>query len=114
MAYGMNQLRKAGKALMDVDEAYSRALIPKNFPDQFGQATRGLSMRDIVSTDLSQVKGFGAKPIAIASLGGLGVANVAARYGLPAGGITLAGKGLMDLTGMFVGENEQTSGTLMP
>ncbi len=114
MAYGMNQLRKAGRALMDVDEAYSRALIPKGSQDKFGEATRGLSIRDVVNADFSQTEGFGAKPIAMATMGGLGVANVAARYGLPAGGITLAGKGLMDLTGMFVGDNEQTSGTLMP
>ena len=45
---------------------------------------------------------------------GLPAANIAARYGLPLGGVTLAGKALMDLTGMFVGENEQTSSTLMP
>jgi hypothetical protein len=37
--------------------------------------------------------------------------NAGYRYGLPAAGVTLAGKGLYDLT---AGMNEQTSGTIMP
>ena len=39
-------------------------------------------------------------------------ANVASRYALPAGGVTLAGKGLYDLTQMMM--DQQTSGTLEP
>jgi hypothetical protein len=39
----------------------------------------------------------------------LGV-NAAARYALPAGGVTLAGKGLYDLTQMMM--DQQSSGTI--
>jgi hypothetical protein len=42
---------------------------------------------------------------------GILATNLGYRYGLPAAGVTLAGKGLYDLT---AGMNEQTSGTLMP
>ena len=45
---------------------------------------------------------------------GVKAAAAGLRYGVPAAGVTLAGKGIIDLTGMFIQENEQTSGTLMP
>ena len=38
-------------------------------------------------------------------------ANIASRYALPVGGVTLAGAALHQLTGAF---DEQTSGTIMP
>ena len=114
MGYGREMLRKAGSMMLDADAAYARALVPKGTDAPFAKATRGSSLREFRDVDMMDEGGLLAKALTMGTVGGLGVANVAARYGLPAGGITLAGKGLMDLTGMFVGENEQTSGTLMP
>ena len=38
--------------------------------------------------------------------------NIAARYALPAGGVTLAAVGLMDLTQQLTQGSQQTSGTM--
>ncbi len=112
MAYGREMLRKAGSMMLDADEAYADAL---NFPGynasmQMGHAIPLRDMGDVVQVGDSAMH----KAIGAVAHGGLATANVAARYGLPLGGLTLAGKGLMDLTGMFAGSTEQTSGTIMP
>ncbi len=44
-------------------------------------------------------------------VGGVKGLNLGYRYGLPAAGVTLAGKALLDLTGAY---ETQTNGTLMP
>ena len=44
-------------------------------------------------------------------VGGVLGLNAGYRYGLPAAGVTLAGKALFDLTGAY---ETQTSGTIMP
>ena len=109
----MRQLmRRAGEALMDADAKYARAVDISAYSPSL-QAGHAMPLRDIVDAVpigdgvMNQVLGHGVRS-------GLMGANVAARYALPLGGMTLAGKGLMDLTGMFVSENEQTSGTIMP
>ena len=43
--------------------------------------------------------------------GGIKSLNAGYRYGLPAAGVTLAGKALLDLTGAY---ETQTNGTIMP
>ncbi len=55
-------------------------------------------------TVLEKVAGYGA-------LAALDLTNAAARYALPAGVVTLAGKELLDLTNAF---ESQTNSTLMP
>ena len=44
-------------------------------------------------------------------IGGVKSLNLGYRYGLPAAGVTLAGKALLDLTGAY---EQQTTGTIMP
>jgi len=103
-----NLLRKAGQGLSNLDTQYANALINDRIPDPMD---RGHTMA------ISEAMKSGYEGNAVLSgliKGGLVTSNVAARYALPLGGMTLAGKGLMDLTGMFVGENEQTSSTIMP
>ena len=45
--------------------------------------------------------------LGIGALAGLDVTNFAARYAMPAGGVTLAGKGIADLTAMIVNADGQ-------
>ena len=45
------------------------------------------------------------------AIGGIKAVNAGYRYGLPAAGVTLAGKALLDLTGAY---EQQTTGTIMP
>ena len=103
MAYGrqmvMDNLRKAGTAFLDMDEKYANALeakLPKEPSNNviLGsiQAIGGLSravpvreMNPLTSDNRLVDSAFLA-------------ANLASRYALPAGGVTLAGKGLYDLT----------------
>ena len=101
MAYGMNQLRKAGRALSNFDDKYADAAWNEDVPELF-------QVGHVVSLGMPGPTGHNVGDAAIKA------ANFASRYALPAGGVTLAGKGLYDLTGMFIQENEQTSGTLMP
>ena len=109
MAYGMNQLRKAGGYLLDRDADYAKAMASN--AGTFGRATRGTSLRDAFDTS-GQVADSPIEKLAMLGVNiGFPAANIASRYALPAGGITLAGAGLLELTGAM---NEQTSGTIMP
>ena len=115
MAYGREQLRKAGKALLDLDERYTTAVREGTVRegDAMGEMTRGASIRDLMGSQNMSGDSFMEQALGNAALGAVAAGNVATRYGLPAAGVTLAGKGLLDLTGMFVGD-EQTPGTVMP
>ena len=131
MSYGrqtiMDAIRMAGSKLNQMDTAYADALVPREI------GTSG-SLMDLVNgfgaygraIPLSQVKG--SIPAGIDaeyfSIGGVGPrsqldaraqgymdaavmgANIASRYALPAGGVTLAGKGLYDLTAAFGNEGD--------
>ena len=117
MAYGMQQLRKAGKALSDFDTAYAARIEkgvldnmanmpgPRGVLEGFRGMTSAVPLKDTM-------KWHGAEDtkeyIQAAALNtGVAAANVASRYMLPAGGVTLAGKGLYDLTTMFGGAGDQ-------
>jgi hypothetical protein len=102
-------LRKAGKALLDADAAYANAADRRSMPlvSQIGHA---MPLRDAVNfvKDPSVATGKGQPDTSIqgralrgALNAGLVGANVASRYALPAGGITLAGAGILDLTAQF-------------
>ncbi len=108
-----NFLRKAGDAvgqfLGDMDQNYANAAYRESIPDNL-QRGHALAIREIgPSVDMGDELHW--KVLGGLAQGGLTAANVASRYALPLGGVTLAGKGLYDLT---AGMNEQTSGTLMP
>ena len=89
----MDNLRKAGTAFLDMDERYANALEAKlptspNVVQGFGGMGRAIPVREmnpLTSDDRLVDSAFLA-------------ANLASRYALPAGGVTLAGKGLYDLT----------------
>ena len=122
MAYGREMLRKAGQGLLGLDERYANAVREGIQPNEIskpikgGELTRQL-IADIGGVPLNSTKSLfdtsdpRYKPYQDTAMK---AASTGVRYGIPALGVTLAGKGLIDLTGMFIQENEQTSGTLMP
>ena len=115
MAYGMQQLRKAGDALRSMDDQYSAKVVdmymgpedsPRSYEKQpvlgaaaalgaiYGGGTPASMMRD----------GDTNSKIAAAT-------GVAAKYIAPAAGIGLALKGAVDMANVL---SQQTSGTLEP
>ena len=108
----MNALRKAGSRFKDFDTAYAEKLTPgfteaDTFLGMIGNYGRGVPLhevpRGIPMSEYEAIGGIGPRTQGQARTGafvdaGLMAANVASRYALPAGGITLAGKGLFDLT----------------
>ena len=116
MAYGREMLRKAGQGvgnfLLDQDAKYARAVSPAE--EGFGKMTRGTSIRQMMDPNQGlsgKPEGLAEKALAAGLVYGVPTANIAARYALPVGGVTLAGAALHQLTGAF---DEQTSGTIMP
>ena len=117
-----NFLRKAGDAVgqffVDRDKEYANAVLEGMSPKYEGQPNFMQSLQlhgaTLAGQPLSSSKSiFDTSHETYAPYQDTAVKAAAAgfRYGLPAAGITLAGKGLYDLT---AGMNEQTSGTLMP
>lgn len=113
MAYGINQLRKAGKFLGDLDAAYTNKV---REVQAFNNPMSGVPLNELTKYPNEGV-GWKERRLVDAMTAAVGTANVASRYALPAGGVTLAGKGLYDIT---VGlqqmgqQDQQTNGTLMP
>ena len=136
MAYGMQQLRKAGQYLKDFDRAYAEKARGGMVDDDPRIAQYGTPLADIMGSDRARYMAENAQPgqwmggdiatetvnpwtgareaaVPVSAIDDLGVwhhrmmdasqmaQNVAVRYGLPAGGLTLAGAGLYDLTASF-------------
>jgi hypothetical protein len=124
MAYGMEQLRKAGQALADFDERYANKAAA-DLPARYGgQVLGGTPLKDFGFSSQEERTASAGRPYTqtenivnnMAEAAMLSVpltTNIGYRYGLPAAGVTLAGKAIYDLTGML-GGGEQTNGTVMP
>ena len=114
----MEGLRKAGQQIGDLDARYAKAV-----DDRFGLSRSGTPGKAVIGlTSAGPIRDI-VRPAEIADTAmdkaldvgmsaGLLATNVASRYALPAAGVTLAGKGLYDLTQMMMGQ--QTSGTIDP
>ena len=120
MSYGRetvgNALRKAGQVLSDIDRAYAGKIAEGI--DAQRQPFRGITTTVPVEDVIDGIKNGSADSQMEAVLGAVmdaGVlgANVASRYALPAGGITLAGKALYDLTTQFGGMADQPEPTTL-
>ena len=110
MAYGMQQLRKAGKFLGDMDAKYAKAVqgtIKDRDSMQGGlrELTSASPLRDTMQWHGAETRNEYLQAAALNTA--VGTANVASRYMLPAGGVTLAGKALYDLTTQFGGVADQ-------
>jgi len=109
--YGREMLRKAGQSIVDFDKRYAQRV-----ERDMGGVEKSPLRVMLGGTELSApAAATGDTPmeklIAQGLLAGTYASNVGYRYGLPAAGVTLAGKGLYDLT---QGMNQQTEGTLNP
>ena len=121
MAYGMGVLRKAGQRIGELDANYANAIderfgYSKNntMVGGFAGLTSAVPVRSIINNpyktespanDWERVAGIAMDSAVLGS-------NLAARYALPAGGVTLAGVGLYDLATQLNGADQQTAGTL--
>ena len=107
MAYGMEQLRRAGRAIADADRAYANRVASHIDPHkqpllEIGSA---VPLADVFkgghADSQTEKLMMDAMSVGVAGM------NVASRYALPVGGVTLAGKALMDLTAYFGGPGDQ-------
>lgn len=113
----LEQLRKAGKALQAFDTAYADKIEegvkanmakmpgPRGVLEGFRGMTSAVPLDQIyVDQGASNAK---ERAMSIAMNTGVFAANAGSRYLLPAGGVTLAGKALYDLTTQFGGAADQ-------
>lgn len=101
------QLRKAGRALLDADAAYADKVYSEKYPAEM-QMGHAMSIEDAAQfvalpPNASDKQPMMSEVLRHGANAGFVAANVASRYALPAGGITLAGAGLIDLAGKFGG-----------
>lgn len=103
----MNQLRKAGKALADMDRAYAGKVAQHIDPHKqpILEVGSAVPLGDLFHGGHADTTT--EKALLAAMNVGVAGANVASRYALPAGGVTLAGKALYDLTTQFGGQGDQ-------
>ena len=120
-------LRKAGKKIAEWDSNYAmkvRDFIsgdPRKWKDRKRDFVRGVvggvaeSQYGDVKFDFDKEPKFWGKVGVKAAEIGIPTAGLGIRYGIPAAGVALAGKGLMDLTAQInqMGD-QQTESTLMP
>jgi len=111
MAYGMNQLRKAGQALRGMDDAYS-AKIAQMYEGSNPAVQAAAYMVGGAHPSLRKAEPEGAEgAVKVALEYAVPAMNAVPKYVLPAAGVTLAGKGLLDMAGII---GQQTSSTLEP
>ena len=102
---------RLGNRLLDMDDAYAAA-VSKAAPNAPMQAMSGTSLRQLGSNYrdngiYSNTGNLQEDLLFNAVHNGGALANVASRYALPAGGVTLAGKGLMDIAAGLSPEEEE-------
>ena len=113
-------LRKAGAALNNfarkVDDDYSEAIMNMYLGPKGNE--RSYADNPVLGTAAAVLGTFGGGTPASHMRGnsfekGAAISSLLARYAAPGVGITLAGKGLYDISQNMMG-GEQTSGTVMP
>lgn len=113
-----NVLRPTGRALLDADQfaadKFRGRVTGDSNMDAFRRDAQGMSIRDInkmvgqMGEPESQVERF-LKPAMVATPY---ATNIGARYALPLGGVTLAGKALVDLTAALSPADYQEQGQI--
>lgn len=130
MAYGREMLRKAGSKLMDLDRQYADFAVKGMTDDDPRRKQYGTALGDIMGNDRAEymnnqrgswmggdnsgdvVNAWSGSRTSSSPVEDLGMHhrmmdlvqmsdNIGVRYGLPAAGVTLAGKGLYDITAAF-------------
>ncbi len=120
------QLRKAGRKIAEVDKAYANKVgrfiggDPSKRKDGWVGVTRGglggvaRSQYGEAGIEFDKPPGFWGKAADKAVGVGVPTAGLGIRYGIPAAGVALAGKGLMDLTAQLNQMTSQQSGAELP
>ena len=114
MYHGRDMLRKAGQRIMDFDAAYAKKIEdgvkrnmegggPLAITEGIRGMTSGVALRDTFNRPGNNPENIKERVMLHAMEGGVAAANIASRYALPAGGVTLAGVGLYDLAAQFGG-----------
>ena len=106
-----NALRKAGDALRDFDQAYSYAIMDRYVDPNDPDPNQIKGMIGLFAGGTPVKLGYEPAPGNKDIMNKARVSSAAAKYVLPAAGVTLAGKGLADIAGAI---GQQTSGTLEP
>ena len=99
-AIGNFDRRYAGKVLENLGGSGQAPIKEMLTAQPFGDTVARTPDRDTMSAIAEEIM-----------IGGVKSLNLGYRYGLPAAGVTLAGKALLDLTGAY---ETQTNSTLMP
>ena len=120
------QLRKAGRKIAEVDRAYAEKVgdfiagDPNKWKDRKRDFIRGVvggvaeSQYGDVKFEFNKEPNFWGKVGVKAAEIGIPTAGLGIRYGIPAAGVALAGKGLMDLTAQLNQMTSQQSGAELP
>ena len=120
MAHGremiMGGLRKAGTALNNFDTAYAKKVEESIGPNKvFRGITSAVPIYDVFDPNNPGRADTRMEKIGLAAMNtGVFASNVASRYALPAGGLTLAGKALYDMTVQFGGAADQPEQHQLP
>lgn len=94
----MNKLRQLYQGLGNLDEKFAdRAQRDIGFPDKFPLRSL-LGAQPIKELGYDGAENLGQHLMGAGITAGLAATNIGYRYGLPAAGVTLAGKGLFDLS----------------
>ena len=117
------QLRKAGRKIAEVDKAYGKKVgdfisgDPEKRSDNWWGFTRNTvggvaeSQYGQAGIEFDKPPGFWGKAANKAVGVGVPTAGLGIRYGIPAAGVALAGKGLMDLTAQLNQMTDQQTGS---
>ena len=118
MAYGIDQLRKGVAALRGMDDAYSAKIAQmyegSNPAVQAGAYMVGGAHPSLRKGEVDRVYGPETMPQRVGRQAmeyALPAVNAVPKYVLPAAGVTLAGKALIDMANVL---GQQTSTTLEP
>ena len=117
----MDGLRMAGQKMQDFDQMYSDAVKKRVYGDDpsgnkgiIGDVLGGrwgdVEVNEELLPSMSRPLQAGVRALQY----GLPAAGYAARYAAPAAGITLAGKGLIDIAGSFGGQADEPGATTLP
>jgi len=109
MAYGRETLRKAGEALLNLDERYSDAIMDRyvDYRDDNPNQIMGAIGMHAGGVALNYQPSEGNKKFVDRAK----ATSAVAKYVLPAAGAGLALKGAVDMAALL---GQQTSGTLQP
>ena len=127
------QLRKAGQAIRNFDDAYS-SKISDFYVDRFEKSDK--SPVDITKVTIGTMLGGGTPSTRLDNIDitpgrdgkinpleqkignalnvVLPVESAVVKYGLPAAGVTLAGKGLLDMSAAFGGQADMPESNQLP